>query len=169
VKRKKPRLRLAKAWTVEFDNGDHFAVVLDLNSGRDGVYTVLKWRVGKTASVIGRELPLVDVKKMLAELAAKKKGRRADGKFAATSDQLQRQVRRWKCMRDVMEWTCPECNEDVDRGGHRCKEPTCRTTVCCGCFDHERGLCRGDWCKASDTYDQSTCKPAKRLLADEEE
>lgn len=40
------------------DNGNHFLVVYDHMAGRKDRYTVFVWRVGKTAKIIGRELPL---------------------------------------------------------------------------------------------------------------
>lgn len=54
-----------KSFTTGHDNGDHFAVVHDTESGKTNVYTVFVWRGGKTAKIIGREVPLDFAKKII--------------------------------------------------------------------------------------------------------
>jgi hypothetical protein len=54
-----------KAFVDGHDNGDHFAVVHDTASGRDNRYTVLVWRVGKKATIIGREVTLRHAKQII--------------------------------------------------------------------------------------------------------
>jgi hypothetical protein len=59
-------MKLCKAFHEEHDNGNHFLIAYDYNAGRRNRYTVLVWRVGKTAKIIGRELPLGQAKKVVA-------------------------------------------------------------------------------------------------------
>ena len=47
-----------QSFTIAHTNGNHFAVVHDLNAGKSGTYTVFVWRVGKKAKIIGREINL---------------------------------------------------------------------------------------------------------------
>ena len=51
-------MKACKAFHDEHSNGDHFLIAYDYASGRKNRYTVLVWRVGKFAKIIGRELPL---------------------------------------------------------------------------------------------------------------
>ena len=57
--------RPCKAFHAEHDNGDHFLITYDYAAGRKGRYTVLVWRVGKMARIIGRELPLGFAKRIV--------------------------------------------------------------------------------------------------------
>lgn len=59
-------MKQVKAFVTAHFNGNHFAIVYDTASGRKNRYTVLQWRVGKQAKVIGRELPLGYAKKLVA-------------------------------------------------------------------------------------------------------
>ena len=54
----KSTFRPAKTFRCTHDNGDHFLVSHDYAAGKKNRYTVLVWRVGRTAKIIGRELSL---------------------------------------------------------------------------------------------------------------
>lgn len=160
----KKKLKRVKAWTAESAGWLYVAVVDNVAATRkDERYTLVRCRTG---SVIGKGLTLKEVKAKFGEKVSRKAGRKKNGEFAerlrdfGIEDAVQ--ARKWKCGRVVAAWTCPACDRVRVIGGHRCKEPTCRATVCCQCFLHDKGLCGQPWCQASETYMECISKPAKR-------
>lgn len=61
------RLSHAHSYVTSHNNGNHFAMVQDIYSGRSGVFTVFVWRVGKTAKIIGRELDFLESRRIIEE------------------------------------------------------------------------------------------------------
>jgi hypothetical protein len=58
-------MKAVSAYTTSHNNGDHFAAVYDNAAGSPFRYTVFVWRVGKKATIIGREIPLSLAKKII--------------------------------------------------------------------------------------------------------
>lgn len=58
------KFKSAKSYRAVADNGTYFLITYDYASGKRGRYTTLKWRSGKTASILGRELPLGHSKRL---------------------------------------------------------------------------------------------------------
>lgn len=52
------KFKPAKSYRAVADNGTQFLITYDYAAGKRGRYTTLKWKSGKTADIIGRELPL---------------------------------------------------------------------------------------------------------------
>jgi hypothetical protein len=57
--------RVKVAYHDGHDNGDHFLIAYDHAAGTKNRFTVFVWRVGRTAKIIGRELPLGLAKKIV--------------------------------------------------------------------------------------------------------
>lgn len=51
-------IKKCQAYHTAHRNGNHFLIARDYYSGRPRRYTVLVWRVGRKAKIIGRELTL---------------------------------------------------------------------------------------------------------------
>ncbi len=61
------KFKSAKSYRAVTDNGTHFLITYDYGAGCRGRYTTLKWRLGKKATIIGRELTLGYSKRLCGE------------------------------------------------------------------------------------------------------
>lgn len=52
------KFKIAKSYRAVTDSGTHFLITYDYAAGKRNRYTTLKWKSGKKADIIGRELPL---------------------------------------------------------------------------------------------------------------
>jgi hypothetical protein len=61
----KSNFQKAKSFRLSHDNGDHFIITYDYAAGMKNRYTVIVWRSGNNAKIIGRELPIGLAKKIV--------------------------------------------------------------------------------------------------------
>ncbi len=58
------KFKRAKSYRAVANDGTHFLITYDYMAGKRNRYTTLKWRLGKKADIIGRELTLGYSKKL---------------------------------------------------------------------------------------------------------